>query len=313
MTVDEMEDLLERLDIEVISSRGSEVQAKCPGHKDRTGKEDNNPSWFINADTGAHICFSCHFKGGVQYLIGYINKYYDVEGNIDFGRAKEWIGEQESLTALLDRATQEKLTIEPEIKIDPAMLAAFVDPPDYALRSRGLSSGASQSCGLKWDERNDSWIIPIKDSRTFELLGWQQKAYRGRFFKNYPPGMKKSGSLFGYHGNLQGPVVLVESPLDAVRLQSLGVYGVASFGSFVSKEQLNLIKHSGKLIIALDNDDAGRSANKNIMSLMSELWFEAWFFDYSHTDQKDVGGMSRDEILSGLENAKHFVALMQGV
>jgi len=34
---------------------------------------------------------------------------------------------------------------------------------------------------------------------------------------------------------------------------------------------------------------------------------EAWFFNYSHTDMKDVGAMSKVEIESGLETAKHMV------
>ena len=312
MTIDEMEDLLERLGIEPLSIRGNEIQALCPGHKDRTGKEDHNPSWFINAETGAHICFSCHFKGGVQYLIGYINKYYDADGNIDFDKAKEWIGEQESLTSILERATTEK-KIEISIPIvDPAMLAAFSCPPDHALRSRGLSKAAAEDCRLLWDDRTDSWIIPVFSGYTEELLGWQQKAYRGRFFKNYPPGMKKSESLYGYQTELPDTVVLVESPLDVVRLRTVGVFGVASYGSFVSKQQINLIKSANKLIIAMDNDDAGREANQRITAMMPEMWFEAWFFDYTNTDQKDVGGMSRDEIFSGLNNAKHFISLLQG-
>ena len=59
MTVEEMEDTLARLEIAVTSIRGVEIQALCPAHFERTGKEDHNPSWYINADTGAHICFSC--------------------------------------------------------------------------------------------------------------------------------------------------------------------------------------------------------------------------------------------------------------
>ena len=61
MTVEEMEDLLERLSIEVVSIHGDEIKAHCPAHLERKGREDTNPSWYINADTGVHNCFSCHF------------------------------------------------------------------------------------------------------------------------------------------------------------------------------------------------------------------------------------------------------------
>ena len=72
MTTDEMIETLSLLGIEVSETRGSEIQARCPAHVQRTGHEDRNPSWWINADTGAHICFSCQFKGGLQSLVSYM-------------------------------------------------------------------------------------------------------------------------------------------------------------------------------------------------------------------------------------------------
>ena len=54
MTVDEMTDTLTRLGVEIVGSRGYEIQAHCPAHLERTGKQDRNPSWYINADSGAH-------------------------------------------------------------------------------------------------------------------------------------------------------------------------------------------------------------------------------------------------------------------
>jgi len=42
-----------------------------------------------------------------------------------------------------------------------------------------------------------------------------------------------------------------------------------------------------------------------MLDLTVSLSFEAWFFNYSATTMKDVGGMSKAEILAGLETAKH--------
>ena len=72
MTVDDMESVLDRLGIEIISITGDEIKAHCPAHLERKGKLDSNPSWSINADTGAHNCFSCHFRGNVHTLVSYI-------------------------------------------------------------------------------------------------------------------------------------------------------------------------------------------------------------------------------------------------
>ena len=103
-------------------------------------------------------------------------------------------------------------------------------------------------------------------------------------------------------------MIVVESPLDVVRLASLGISGgVSTYGAMISKEQINLIREADEVLFALDNDEAGQLASKKMLDLSFTLGFEAWFFDYSGTDMKDVGGMSKNEVLSGLSNAKHAV------
>jgi len=37
------------------------------------------------------------------------------------------------------------------------------------------------------------------------------------------------------------------------------------------------------------------------------MGFECWFFNYDNTDMKDIGGMSKAEILFGLDNARHSI------
>ena len=78
----DVEKVLLSLDIPLVSQRGEEVQGLCPMHKARTGKEDHNPSWWINSVTGAHICFSCGYKGNVYTLVA------DIKG-IDYFDAKD--------------------------------------------------------------------------------------------------------------------------------------------------------------------------------------------------------------------------------
>jgi DNA primase len=103
-------------------------------------------------------------------------------------------------------------------------------------------------------------------------------------------------------------MIAVESPLDVVRLASVGITGgVATYGAIVSTAQFNLLRGAERLIFALDNDNAGQSASMTMLELCKEMGKEAWFFNYSHTDMKDVGAMSKVEIESGLETAKHMV------
>lgn len=300
MTIQEMEELLERLGITPTGTRGNEVQARCPGHIQRTGHEDRNPSWSINADTGAHICFSCQFRGGLVFLVSYVNQ-------IDFEDAKKWLNDGGTLSESFVKATEKKEEIFEELlQITEAALAAFVHPPIYALKSRGLHPESAEHYEVLWDTRRSNWILPIRNPHTKVLMGWQEKGYSGRFFRNYPSGIKKSEALFGYHRYTGGTMIVVESPLDVVRLHSLGIDGgVATFGSVVSKEQLNLIRGADKIIFAMDADEAGIQSSLHLLKESQTLGFPAWFLDYTCTDMKDIGGMSRAEVHQCIANAKH--------
>lgn len=299
MTVEEMQETLTRLGVEFYNVRGYEIQAECPAHEERTGHKDHNPSFYINADTGVFICFSCGWKGTLYTLINY---------RLGSSDAKEWLQSNQGLSNRLSRALREKPKIEEQTYVTESMLGAFTSPPDFALRSRGLTLEAAQAYGLMWDSRKENWIIPIRDPQTGKLLGWQEKGYATRYFRNYPTGVKKARALFGFERYSSGDMVVVESPLDVIRLASLELStGVAVYGAMVSKEQFNIIRGADRIIFALDNDDAGRESSLTLIKLCDTYEKDAWFFNYDKTDMKDVGAMSKDEIVYGLETAKHIV------
>ena len=81
---------------------------------------------------------------------------------------------------------------------------------------------------------------------------------------NYPKAVTKSKTLFGVNELIGDQVVLVESPLDVVRLASVGIYAAASYGAMVSKAQIQvLIDVADRIVLALDNDEEGeRQADK---------------------------------------------------
>jgi len=303
MTIEEMENILERLGIEIIGIHGDEIKGHCPAHLERKGKADSNPSWSINADTGVHNCFSCHFKGNVLTLIEY------VEG-IPFEAAKTWVGSGErNLTRAFEKLMAPAPVAErPAVEVTESMLSAFVAPPEEALKGRGISSIAAEYYGILWDSSHQSWILPLRDPYTNKLIGWQEKWWKERRFNNFPPKVSKSSSLFGYERYSSDGMVVVESPLDVARLASVGVLGgVAVCGSSVSKEQVNLIRSAKHITFAMDNDAAGLSSSATLLEYSRAMNFECWFFNYENTDMKDIGGMSKDEIMYGLNNARHSI------
>ena len=302
MTVDEMENVLDRLGIEIISITGDEIKGHCPAHLERKGKLDSNPSWSINADTGAHNCFSCHFRGNVHTLVSYIN-------GVPLDTATNWLNNGErNLSRAFERLINPvKPAQEYAQPITESMLSAFVEPPEYALRSRGITANGAAYYNILWNPNNESWILPLREPKSEQLIGWQEKWFHERRFNNYPPKVSKSHSLFGYE-RCEDDMIVVESPLDVARLVSLSIFGgVAVCGSAVSTAQLNLIRSAKRITIAMDNDKAGISSSMEILQASKDMRFECWFFNYDETDQKDIGGMSKAEIVFGLENARHSI------
>lgn len=302
MTVDDMESVLDRLGIEIISITGDEIKAHCPAHLERKGKLDSNPSWSINADTGAHNCFSCHFRGNVHTLVAYVN-------GVPLDDATNWLNNGErNLSKAFERLINPPQTIQEHVQpITESMLSAFIEPPEYALKSRGISANGAAYYNILWNHHNESWILPLRHPKSEQLMGWQEKWFHERRFNNYPPKIAKSQSLFGYERR-EEDMIVVESPLDVARLASLGIFGgVAVCGSAVSTAQINLIRSAKRLIIAMDNDKAGVSSSMEILQASKDMRFECWFFNYDNTEMKDIGGMSKAEIVFGLDNARHSI------
>jgi DNA primase len=274
-------------------------------HKQRTGKDDHRPSWWINTETGAHICFSCGYKGNIYTLIS------DVKG-IDYHDARDYIDDtaEVPIDSLMKRIKElpQYVVAEETVPMSEARLAVYGEPPDIELKKRFLTREAVNKYEVLWDETNEAWILPIRDPETFSLLGWQEKGARGRFFKNQPAGVKKSKTVFGVQHLNEEQLIVVESPLDVVRLESVGICGsVSIYGAMMSEEQAKIIRRAKRVIAAFDNDPAGKKACEQIRDYARKYGFDLLFFNYNGIDVKDVGDMTPSEISLGLETAKHML------
>lgn len=303
----DIEKVLLSLDLNLTAQRGDEVQGFCPMHKSRTGKDDHHPSWWINTETGAHICFSCGYKGNIYTLVA------DKKG-IDYFDAKDYIAsnEQMPLDSLLKRikelpeyGVQEEEEI---ILMSEARLAVYSEPPEKELRKRFINAESAKHHGVLWDTTNNAWILPIRDPNDYSLWGWQEKGATGRFFKNQPTGVKKSRTVFGVEVMATDTIVVVESPLDVVRLASAGVAGaISTYGAIISEEQAKIMRRASKVIAAFDKDPAGQKACEQIKVFAHKYGLELFYFNYTGIDVKDPGDMTVSEIHQGIETAQDVI------
>jgi hypothetical protein len=299
------------------SERGAEANSLCPMHKERTGKDDHSPSWWINLESGMHTCFSCGYKGNIVQLVCDIKEFYvevwDVRTEYDYKAAEVWIASVaevpiEVLVEMVKKLPTYILPSPKPVAMSEARLAVFVEPPMEAMESRSISVDSSIRYGILWDSNTKTWILPLRDPETNTLLGWQEKGTIDRTFKNRPVGLQKSRTLFGIATQSPDIAVVVESPLDCARMDSAGITGaVAICGASVSEEQVKLIRASSKVVVALDNpnfDTAGRKGCEEFRKYARQYGINLFFFNYGDSEKKDPGEMTNEEIRWGVENAK---------
>lgn len=288
-TGDALVEVLSRLGVNVTTVGDSEIGGHCPVHVYTTGREDGSPSWSMNSNTGLWICYSCGARGNLPHLVSTLTGSSD-----DITEVNQFIIET-GLDSLREGNTPED---SPPPKPDVDAFRRFTEVPEQLLHHRGIDQTTAYRHGIRWDPKPRHWIIPIMSPRG-ELRGWQAKG-KG-YFRNVPTGVSKSQTLFGLHLFRAQTAILLESPLDVVRLASvrlgMGVQGLSTFGASVSKEQMSLVSRwADTIVIALDNDEAGIRAAERVAQACPRPRNGITFLRYEHTNAKDIGDMTNDEI-----------------
>jgi DNA primase len=290
------------------TDHGNEALALCPLHYERTGKEDNNPSWWINLDTGLHTCFSCGYKGNLLQLICDIKGFY-FNGSYDYRAAEAWLSVAaeisiEDLQAALKAMPSYINEFAKPLEMSEARLAVFVEPPQDALDARNITAEDAAKYGVLWDPKTSTWILPLREPTSQKLMGWQEKGTVDRTFKNRPAGLQKSRTVFGLENKTDELVIVVESPLDCLRISAAGIPGaIAICGSSLSEDQVKLLRSSGKVIAAFDTDKAGMKASKELLEFGIKYSLNLFYLNYGSSGAKDPGDMTDEEIRWGVENA----------
>lgn len=279
-----MEAVLEELGVENVRYGDKEITASCPMHPVLLGRPDRHASWSINRFTGAHNCFSCGWKGGLATM------YRDLTGVVPDDVDMEI--RRTSVAAGIEKSVREIREPEPDWDF-PEWLGPV---PEELLAVRHVSVAAAAAYELRWDPKQRMWVLPIHDEWG-QVVGAQYKQV-GTVLTQ-PTGLAKAHHLFGLWAmRSHRQVALVESPLDAVRLYSIGVPAVASLGAWVSDEQCRLLSRYFSLVVmALDNDQTGQDAAQRTTDRLSRLGCPVFPFRYDGLPGKDPGDVEDDHLL----------------
>jgi Toprim-like len=254
---------LEALGVEIVGASGDEIQCYCPVHHLTRGRQQSHPRFYMNAESGAALCFTCGWRGNLARLVSDLEADLDLE---DF--------EFTTLVRRADRLVSATEGEEAEEAADPYVSQYAFDkhpyPPTTELQTRHLTMAEAIRLNLRWDPDRQLWLIPVHGFDG-QLLGWQEKG-PGHFL-NVPPRMHKRRSLFGLHQSRQPRVFVVESPLDAARFMRHGYGSVATYGAAMSDQQLHTIcRRYHDIVLAYDNDRAGWDATAAVTDKLRTVY-----------------------------------------
>jgi hypothetical protein len=273
-----------------------EVEGLCPSPT----HNDTHPSWSCNKVTGLHHCFSCGYKGTLTGLLVELT-----------GVSPPDLENQLKTQGFL--RSMQQVRQSPEQVIDPvlpylndwSLMHDLVDVPEKLLSFKRLARSAVDAYQVRWQPDTRVWVLPLRDPASGDLLGAQLRKVGSVLTQ--PKGLPKSTTLFGYEqAKPFDYAVLVESPLDAVRLFGLGIPAIASLGAWASTEQVTLMARCfAAVYVALDNDKAGREGAEKVTDMLRRKrcaaipWRYDGLLDEDGKPAKDVGDVPDDDALLG--------------
>jgi DNA primase len=285
---------------EKASKRGMELRLRCPFH------EDSTPSLSIHAESGKFHCFGCHAKGGdiFDFVVA-------KEGIAGSERTKnrrraalliqDWFGVESQATPVPETSAAADVTSPagadtpaheaPEEPVNPPLKFTFkhLDTKHpYLTQERGLKDATIDAFGLGHHAgkgiMHDRVVIPIHNEAG-ELVAYagrspgEPPAGEGKY--HFPPNFHKSLVLFNLHRARQYAtegLIVVEGFFTVFEFFQRGRKNVvALMGSSMSAEQERLIVETvgpkGRVLLALDNDEAGRKGSEDALKRLSAQVF----------------------------------------
>ena len=160
------------------------------------------------------------------------------------------------------------------------------------LTSKGYSKDLLVKSGISIIN-NDSKISDIYRNRIMfplwdtngKVIGFSGRIYEGNDQSKYINTMEtdifKKGSLLYNYDNARkyvldkDEIIICEGFMDVIRLYTIGIYNVvATMGTAITKEQLNLIrKLTNNVILMFDGDKAGEKATLSFIQLSKDIDF----------------------------------------
>lgn len=304
--------VIDVLGLSLVRAGSKEVRVACPAHADRTGKRNSTGDFYINVDSGKSQCFSCGFQSTSILTLGAfvtgrdiwsVMAEYRAAGAVDMSQLPV-VGANDSSP---HRDPNDEILAKnlETSHISEAELVLFDPVPDVIRDHRHLTEDAIDAYSVRWDSEQKAWVLPLYDHRGY-FKGYQLR--NKGWEKNQPTGLAKAQLLFGAPLHLveeyDTPIVITESPLDAVRAWQVGFFGLSTLGASFSDEQIQFVLQTDRVVVAaFDQDKTGHNAALRLHREYGRRFGGRLRFCRYVSEHKDIGDMPDDTLVSRtLEN-----------
>lgn len=260
---------------------GDDIMVQCPYHKNG---QERKPSAGIRKSDGMFHCFAC---GETHTLPEMISNCF---GHSDYAFGYKWLSRNFSGVEVQNREDIQIDLERNDVSNKSGILGNRVDNKSICISDeeldeyryvhpymyqRGLIDSIIEFFDIGYDKRTDSITFPVRD-----LLGRckfiAKRSVKFKYF-DLPKSIEKP--LYGLYelsrarikiGSYLPEIYVCEGLFDCLRLWCNGKYAVAGFGCLFSEYQVQLLNDlpTRHLILALDNDDAGRKATKRLKKII---------------------------------------------
>ena len=291
----------------VQKSRNGELRHSCVLPFGLHTNGDANPSADFNYQKLTYCCFGCGNAGGLLWLIG-VCRGESTE------RARLWLesrtgvgADEQDLTSLLElfdalySPKEQEDHYTPIPRMDERILVPWMHIHPYMTEVRGVPEDTLIRYAVGWDPQANRIVIPHfwEDS----LVGWQTRRLANDGTPKYrsSPDFPKDSTLYGYDAEAD-EVIVVESPLSVLSKAHLGWHIEATFGALVTERQIRRIARHRKVILWMDNDEAGWRATSHLgeaLTPYSEVWVvdSPWAADPADLDDDEYARLLKEAVI----------------
>jgi DNA primase len=247
-------------------------------------------------------------------LMNFVMKYY--QNNLNSSEGKK------AVIYLNERGLDEQVQKDFDIglSLDKNTLYNLLHKKEYSdkmLLDLGL---IRNSDGHNYDTFQNRIVFPIHNIDG-DVVGFTARCYLEELTPKYLNTketyiFKKGSILFNYHRSkdqirLNKEVIVVEGNMDAIRMYSNGFKNtIALMGTSLTKDQIAILKKTkAKVILMLDNDNAGETATFNVGNLLEESGIELKIVRLSGVKDPDeyILTYGTEKMQDAIKNAVSFI------